>query len=220
LWFKKTTNTRNVYLLLDRSGSMANGWEETLGAVNGYIEKLEDDVNVYFAAFDSAGMFGSANLDLQVLRESTAKDYKKVTSNDVTPRGGTPLYDAVGKVADKMIEDDPARAVLVIMTDGEENTSREYNRDAVLGKLKILENKDWPTVYLGSDFKNVVTYAQSTFNISSSNSINTSARNRGATMDLYATKTGCYFNATAGSAASTDSMKLTDDEKADIDSKA
>ena len=219
MWFKK--NDKSVYLLIDRSGSMAGSWPETLGAVNSYIKKLEDDVKVYVAAFDSNGMWNAATLQYNVLRENvTAKTCEEITNKDAIPSGGTPLYDAVGKIADKMIADNPTKAVLVIMTDGEENSSHEYTLDSVKGKLKILEKNDWPTVYLGADFKNVTVYATSTFNVSGSNTYNTTARNRGLVMDTYATKTASYFTSAQNSTASAESMKLTDAEKAKLDAEA
>lgn len=34
----------NVYILLDRSGSMGSLWEEALGSINGYVKGLTDDI--------------------------------------------------------------------------------------------------------------------------------------------------------------------------------
>ena len=43
----------NVYILLDRSGSMASLWEEALGSINGYVSKLPKKTKVHMATFDS-----------------------------------------------------------------------------------------------------------------------------------------------------------------------
>ena len=217
MWFKKedTQKDRAVYIILDRSGSMANGWAETLGAINSYIKKLEDDVSVYVAAFDSDN-----GVDYKQLREDVASKVSPLTNADVEPRGMTPLYDAVGKCADKMLSDNAKRAVLVVMTDGYENSSREYSKDAIKAKLKALEAKDWPTVFLGANFDSVTSYATQTFGVAATNTINTTVRNRGATFDLYNAKTANYFAATACSAESVNSMKVTDEEKKKLDAEA
>jgi hypothetical protein len=214
MWFKNTEKKagKNVYLLVDRSGSMASNWLETLGSINGYVEKLEDDVNIFLAVFDSTD-----KVEFNVLRETNAKAWRPLTESEISPRGSTPLYDATGKIIDQMVKDNPERAVLVVMTDGYENASKEYSLDAVKGRLKEIERKDWPTVFLGADFSKVTSYISSTFTINSSNIINTSAATRGMAMGALATKTGSYFGSVAGSDASLNSMKWTDLEKAQIE---
>lgn len=215
MWFKKDKKAgRNVYMLLDRSGSMSTNWVETIGSINSYVEKLESDVNVYLAVFDSAGNTG---IDYEVIRETTSGNWKPVLISELSARGSTPLYDAVGKICDRMLNDNAERAVLVIMTDGYENASREYSLSSVKAKLKEMEQKDWPTVFLGADFKDVTNYTTSTFNINTSNVVNTTAATRGIALGMMADKTTEYFNATANSTASFASMKWSDAEKAQVE---
>ncbi|NBR25044.1 MAG: VWA domain-containing protein, partial [Micrococcales bacterium] len=44
----------NVYILLDRSGSMGTLWNEALGSINAYVAKLKKKDMVYLAAFDDS----------------------------------------------------------------------------------------------------------------------------------------------------------------------
>ena len=208
MWYKNSKTGRNVYILLDRSGSMATNWTETLGSINGYVEKLEDDVNVYLAAFDSCG-----GEDYQVLRETTSKDWKLLTNEEVSARGSTPLYDAAARIMNKMLADNPQKAVLVVMTDGQENSSKEYRLDTVKAKLKEIEKKEWPAVFLGADFSQVVSYTTTTFGINSANAFNTTAATRGMAMNMMAGKTSTYFTSDVGSKASAESMLWSDEEK-------
>jgi uncharacterized protein YegL len=211
LWFKNTNNDRNVYLLLDRSGSMASQWESTLESINGYVKRLEDDVNVYVAAFDSGGgMY--ALVDYLVLRQTTAKKFENISITEVSPRGGTPLFDAAGRIMTQMINDNPEKAVLVVMTDGEENSSREFTHQRVMDMLKTLETKKWPVVYLGAGFKEVSNYAFSTFNLAATQSFNTTNITRNAAMGATASKTHDYFS--TGDATV---MSYSEEEKAAID---
>jgi len=208
MWFKNTNNDKNVYLLLDRSGSMAREWKSTLESINGYVKKLEDDVNVFLAAFDSS--YGDDWF--KVIRKTTAKAFEPVTEYEVSPRGGTPLFDAAGKIMHQMISDNSKKAVLVVMTDGEENSSREYSHSSVMSMIKKLEEKDWPIVYLGAGFKEVEKYAVGTFSISTSNVFNTTAGTREMAMGSLGNKTMDYFNVTVGDSAKT--MEFTEEEKA------
>lgn len=200
-------SSKNVYILLDRSGSMTYNWEETLGSVNGYVEKLENDVNVYMAVFDSTD-----KTDYKVVRQQTVANWTRLTGTEISTGGSTPLYDAAGKIMTQMLEDNPERAVLVIMTDGQENASKEYTLENVKAKLKEIEAKSWPCVFLGADFSQAQTYATSTFGISSSNAFNTSTAKRRVAMTMLAAKSECYFNE-ANTAFST-AMAWTDAEKA------
>jgi hypothetical protein len=190
---------------------MSYDWETTLNSVNSYVEKLEDDVNVTIAVFDSwTDGPNQEPLQFKVLREGAALGLKPIKETEVSARGGTPLYDAAAKMMNKMIEEDPAKAVLVIMTDGQENTSKEYKLADVKAKLAQIEKKGWPAVYLGANFKEVRSYSTSTFDWSAGATLNTTSATRGATMDLMAQKSHSYFTAPAGMGA--ESLNFTDQE--------
>lgn len=86
-------------------------------------------------------------------------DLQKVeplTGSDFQPRGGTPLLDAVGQTITALDADwkkeQPERCIMVIVTDGEENSSREYTK----GKIKELiqsrqDSGKWAFIYLGAN---------------------------------------------------------------------
>lgn len=145
------------YILLDRTGSMQSIWEETLSSVNAYaagLSKRGSDQSaqprITLAVFDS-----QEGLQFDVIRKSSpAESWKKVTDEDATPRGMTPLYDAIGRLVALAEEDAPERAVVVIMTDGEENSSREVTREGARAALDRIRSKGWEVVFLGADFTN------------------------------------------------------------------
>jgi hypothetical protein len=137
----------HAYILLDRTGSMASLWDEALGSVNAYVADL-GDAHVTLALFDAHD-----GLQFDVLRAGVpAATWKPVTNDDATPRGMTPLFDAIGRVITLAEKDDPEKAVLVIMTDGEENSSRELKKDDVKAALDRVEKRGWQVVFLGADF--------------------------------------------------------------------
>lgn len=156
------------YVLLDRTGSMESRWSEALSSVNAYADELGSldggpkiDAEITLAAFDSMD-----GLKFDVLRSDIdPAHWKKVTDADATPRGTTPLYDAIGRIVALAEQDRPEKAVLVIMTDGEENASRELTRDGARAALDRARAKGWEVVFLGaefSDFNDAVGVGQTT----------------------------------------------------------
>jgi uncharacterized protein with von Willebrand factor type A (vWA) domain len=122
-----------VYLLLDRSGSMTTLWDEALGSINGYVAKLKPTTKVVLAAFDS--------VSYDVIRDTKVSAWEDVTKTEVWPRGSTPLNDSVVRLVNRCLEDNPKKAVLVVMTDGEENCSREIRtRKQVQDVIKLATN--------------------------------------------------------------------------------
>jgi uncharacterized protein with von Willebrand factor type A (vWA) domain len=203
---KKSDKSKKVYMLLDRTGSMQGMWEEAINSINLYLEKLDKDVDVYLACFDSEGF--------DVLREG--RDVKKLDKDEVSPRAMTPLYDAAAKVMNHMLEQKPVRAVFVVMTDGMENASREHKLTEVRGLMDKLDKKKWPCVFLGSNFKDVDTYTAKTFRMDLANSIPLGKGQSLRGMSIMSTKTSAYFGGGGGGAGDDDAMAWTNAEKESV----
>lgn len=145
------------YILLDRTGSMEPIWSEALSSVNAYADGLATldggprvDADITLAVFDAQDGF-----QFDVLRDDIdAERWKKVTSDEVSPRGMTPLYDAIGRIVSLAEKDRPEKAVIVIMTDGEENSSQEMTKATAKAALDRVRKKGWEVVFLGAEFSN------------------------------------------------------------------
>jgi hypothetical protein len=145
------------YILLDRTGSMEPIWSEALSSVNAYADGLATldggprvDADITLAAFDANDGF-----QFDVLRSGVdAERWRKVTNDEVSPRGMTPLYDAIGKIVTLAEKDGPGKAVIVIMTDGEENSSEEMTKASTKAALDRVRKKGWEVVFLGTEFSN------------------------------------------------------------------
>ncbi len=147
------------YILLDRTGSMSDIWEEALTSVNTYAasvgEATADEVaggdieaRVTLAVFDHQD-----GLQFDILRKDvTAGTWRTVTNDDASPRGMTPLFDAIGRIVSLAEGDKPEKAIIVIMTDGHENSSRELTRDGAKAALDRARAKGWEVVFLGAEF--------------------------------------------------------------------
>jgi hypothetical protein len=147
----------HAYILLDRTGSMGPIWTEALSSVNAYVEALTQpsdgakpsaDDKVTLAVFDHQD-----GLQFDVLRRSvTSANWNKVTNDEASPRGMTPLFDSIARIVSLAEGDAPQRAVIVIMTDGQENSSREVTKDGAKAALDRARARGWEVVFLGAEF--------------------------------------------------------------------
>lgn len=141
-----------ICLILDRSGSMNGREKDVIGGVNSFIDdqkKLPDPASVAFVRFDT-------NAIERFRAMGPLADVKPLTADDYQPRGGTPLLDAVGQSI-AQLEDDwkaekPDRCIVVIVTDGEENSSHEYTKDKIKALVKSRQDSGlWSFIYLGAN---------------------------------------------------------------------
>ena len=124
--------------LLDRSGSMESCCKDTIDGFNSFI--------------DSQKQFGGT-MTLCLFDDKFETVYDKMPIEDVpvltedtfVPRGGTSLLDAMGQVLKMELSDD---AMVIILTDGEENSSRVYTSAHVKDLVNL---KPWKFVYLGAN---------------------------------------------------------------------
>ncbi len=147
----------NSYILLDRTGSMSSIWDEALGSVNAYAASVAEgedegpdtlETRITLAVFDAQD-----GLEFDVLRRNANADtWSAVTQDEASPRGMTPLFDAIGEIVALAEKDAPEKAVLVIMTDGHENASRELDRKAARAALDRARGRGWEVVFLGAEF--------------------------------------------------------------------
>jgi len=156
---KKTKKTpekqTNVIFIIDESGSMATAARDVIGGFNTYVEKLKGDGNAYTL---TALKFGS---NVRPLFENLTLDkVPLLTEEHYMPLDSTALYDAIGhgmavakeqwSTEKKPYGEDPT--LMIIMTDGFENASKEYKKDMIIAEIKKREDAgNWTFVYLGAD---------------------------------------------------------------------
>ena len=143
-----------MVLVLDESGSMSNLTNDTIGGFNSMIEKEKKlDVDAHVTTV----LFNDQYKMLYNRRE--LKDVSKMTDKDYTPGGMTALLDAVGRTIHKMDmvagihrKDKGNKVLFVIITDGEENDSKEYTYADVKKLIKDRqENAGWEFIFLGAN---------------------------------------------------------------------
>ena len=186
----------NVYILLDRSGSMATLWGEALGSINAYVAKLKKKDNVFLAAFDN---------EYEIVRDCKAEGWDDITNGDLQPRGMTALYDSCGKVMAKAEEDGAKKTILVVMTDGHENCSKEHSQASIKAKVKEFEDKKWEVIFLGANF-DAVEAVSGGLGVMAGKTMNIAAGNLTRGFDTLSAYTASY-------AATGASINFTQDDK-------
>jgi hypothetical protein len=145
---EKKTEELYVNFVLDETGSMQVCREATISGFNEYVKTLEKKAkNVVL----TLTQFNSAKVDT-IFRAKKIKDVPELTDKTYQPSECTPLYDAIAKTIKDTEKEAKGKDVLcVIMTDGEENASKEYNRDKIFNLIKEKEKDKWVFVYLGAN---------------------------------------------------------------------
>lgn len=148
-------NLTDITLVLDRSGSMAHVADDTIGGVNRFLDdqkKAPGSATFTLHQFDNEFETVINAKDIQATENLTSKTF--------IPRGGTALLDAIGRAVKdtgSRLENakDNERAekvVFVIVTDGYENASHEYNQKDVFEMIEHQRIKySWEFVFLGAN---------------------------------------------------------------------
>lgn len=150
----------HITLILDRSGSMSDIRNDIIGGVNSFFDDqraIEHPITATLVQFDGKAPY-------EVIAENVTLDnVPTLTSNIYQPRGNTPLLDAIGKGIHSLTqhldtlsqESKPADVVFVIVTDGQENSSKEFTRAHITDLIKAKEDNGWKFIFLSSDLSAV-----------------------------------------------------------------
>ena len=125
------TDLTDITMVVDRSGSMESIKSDAEGGINSFIDQQKQEPGealLTLVQFDTEYEFVHSGVPV-----------KQIPAFTLVPRGSTALLDAVGRAINEtgarlaaMAESQrPALVVFVIVTDGAENSSREFTRDQI-----------------------------------------------------------------------------------------
>ena len=194
------SNYTHIALILDRSGSMSSIEKDMNGGIKTFLTEqgafpgtLTVDVTVFDTKIDF--LYTNAKVD-------------SIVHPLITPRGGTALFDAVGltvvrlgerleKLPEKLR---PGKVIVFVVTDGHENSSREWTKDKVKALVdKQTDEFQWEFVFLGANIDSAavgggigIRGGQSLNYVANAAGVNSMA----TSMSAYATATRSGFSTT------------------------
>lgn len=153
-----TPTPLHLYVLIDESGSMSAIRDDAIGGFNQLLAEQRDDAipgsRITLVFFDSQN-------PCRIHWNGTPlHDAIDLTPADFRPRGGTPLLDATGRIIALADAEAGARAaagavaegvLVVTITDGHENASSEFDRDALTSLIRQREADGWEFQFLAAD---------------------------------------------------------------------
>lgn len=139
-----------IAVVQDRSTSMRPLIDSTISGFNEYVESLQkDDSDEAYLTLIQFDTFYET-----VYSNKPIADVPKLDRNSYQVRGMTALYDAVGRAITelpRMGQSGLTRYLVVVMTDGDENSSREFSGKEVKALIEEKEaTGDWTFVFLGA----------------------------------------------------------------------
>ncbi len=143
--------------VVDESLSMGMATKETIMGINEQIQQIKSDfadnkeVNpiISFIKFNGNVQPVFMNKGLDELEEITTENYQ--------PNGSTAMYDAVGFAVSELkkrddIDEEDTSVLVVVVSDGDENASTEYDAKMVADLVKgCSDTKRWTFAYLGAN---------------------------------------------------------------------
>lgn len=177
---EKSSSETLVNFILDKSGSMESIRHATISGFNEYVNTLKKDGNKY--SF-SLVLFDTVLTDKY--KNDPIKDVENLNIENYSPSGNTALYDAVCSTIDsvKSTVKGNQKVLTIIMTDGEENSSKEYTEKNLKDKISELEKGGkWSFVFLGANQDSWLTAQK--FGIPKMNTTNFVASDEGITMAM------------------------------------
>ena len=149
------TNWINLVFVIDKSGSMYSSRDDV---TSGFKKTIDEQ---------KANKDGKVTVSLFTFNEKVEQKYLGVDINDIekfhySPDGMTAMNDGIGTAIDKVGEwlydkdkrgaEMPGKTLVVVMTDGLENASKEYTLKQVQDKIKEQTEKySWEFIYMGTD---------------------------------------------------------------------
>ncbi len=141
-------------IILDESGSMSSIERQAVDGVNETIQTIRSAQRKHKEQEHIVSLFTFNSDGVKTIYDKTpAGETATLTADMYRPGCCTPLYDAMGIALTslrKSVADNDA-VLVTIITDGEENASREYNASHIKSLVESLKSKGWLFTYIGAN---------------------------------------------------------------------
>jgi hypothetical protein len=148
------TKAAEIAVILDRSGSMEAVATDAIGGFNAFLDSQRrepGEARMTLILFDDR---------YQVpIKSQPLAEVPLLTRQTFVPRGSTALLDAIGRTLKKMTEsfaarpaaERPATIIVAILTDGEENASREFSLAHISDLIAEKRAQGWEFIFLAAN---------------------------------------------------------------------
>lgn len=134
----------DVVFVLDKSGSMSGSEDSTISSFNEYLEKEKKNnyktrITTILFSDDYSYLYKGADVS----------KVSPLTRDDYFVGGCTALYDAIGSSINYIDRCDTDKVLFIIITDGYENASKEFDKEKIRRMIK--DHSNYEFVYIGAD---------------------------------------------------------------------
>ena len=134
----------DVVFILDKSGSMSGSEDSTISSFNEYLEKEKKNnyktrITTILFSDDYSYLYKGADVS----------KVSPLTRDDYFVGGCTALYDAIGSSINYIDRCDTDKVLFIIITDGYENASKEFDKEKIRKMIK--DHSNYEFVYIGAD---------------------------------------------------------------------
>ncbi len=185
-----------VILVLDRSGSMSSIKSDIEGGLKAFLkEQKAQSGECYISLYQ---------FDTEFETVFQVRDIQSIDDIIINPRGGTALLDAIGRSSNMVGErlavtpedERPGTVMFLILSDGEENSSREFNKTAI--KNIIQHQTDvykWSFTFLGANQDAITNGTDMGFSSNTSLTFGTGSSAVTGAFNLFSSGVACSRNA-------------------------
>lgn len=151
-------STKHVYnlIILDESGSMGTIKDSTISGFNELVQTIKGIEKKYPEQkhFISLVTFNGLGIKTK-LDKKPVSELSKLDKNSYKPDSMTPLYDAIAlsvlKLRMDLADIENTHVLVTILTDGEENVSREFSGQQVKKIIDEQKALGWTFTYIGAN---------------------------------------------------------------------
>lgn len=148
-----------IICILDRSGSMQSLTEDTIGGYNSFLAKQKQNpgqAEVTTILFDDEYEIISESVDINQAKDLTDSEYFARGTTALLDAVGKTITNTLGKMEKEKICPEKRRVLIMIMTDGLENSSIEYDKAAVKKLISLTTEKyKWNYLFIGANMDSV-----------------------------------------------------------------
>jgi len=144
----KSDERTRIIMLVDETGSMSSHKAVTISSFNEWLDsnRTKEEDEDQFPKFTLVKF----NTTCRIQEHDSVENAPRLTEDNYKPSNMTALYDAIGETLTQYKTEKDN--IMVILTDGQENSSRKFTESTIKPMIKEFEDdKGWLFHFLGAD---------------------------------------------------------------------